>query len=130
MATRLWPVLHPPSLPTTPPAPAARPQVEALATSVGCEVSVLTAVSRDEMAVVLSATAPGVDREEGLAYRIPMVPPIGDTYVFDQDDETRERWLAKLRHADDDVRQVHRDRLDFVRRHGYLVSFLPMSGAG
>lgn len=112
-------------LPTIHAAHAARPQVEALATSLGCEVSVLTAVSRDEMAVVLSATAPGVDREEGLAYRIPMVPPIGDTYVFDQDDETRERWLAKLRHADDDVRQVHRDRLDFVRRHGYLVSFLP-----
>ncbi|MFE0749250.1 flavin reductase family protein [Gordonia sp. NPDC058843] len=112
-------------LPTIHAAHAARPQVEALATSVRCEVSVLTAVSRDEMAVVLSATAPGIDREEGLAYRIPMVPPIGDTYVFDQDDETRERWLAKLRNADDDVRQVHRDRLDFVRQHGYLVSFLP-----
>ncbi|MET4164934.1 MULTISPECIES: flavin reductase family protein [Gordonia] len=116
-------------LPTIHAAHAARPQVEALATSVRCEVSVLTAVSRDEMAVVLSATAPGVDRGEGLAYRIPMVPPIGDTYVFDQDDETRERWLAKLRDADDDVRQLHRDRLDFVRQHGYLVSFLPEEGS-
>jgi len=116
-------------LPTIHAAHAARPQVEALAASVGCEVSVLTAVSRDEMAVVLSATAPGVDREEGLAYRIPMVPPIGDTYVFDQDDEIRERWLAKLRNADDDVRQLHRDRLEFVRQHGYLVSFLPEEGS-
>ncbi|WP_439032421.1 flavin reductase family protein [Gordonia terrae] len=115
-------------LPTIHAAHTARPQVEALAAALRGEVSVLTAVSRDEMAVVLSATGPGVDREEGLAYRIPMVPPIGDTYVFDQDEDTQTRWLAKLRDADDDVREMHRARLDFVRRHGYLVSFLPDDG--
>ena len=80
------------------------------------------------MAVVLSATAAGVDRADGLAHRIPMVPPIGDTYVFDQDLQTQERWLSKLRDADDETRAMHRQRLEFVRAHGYLVSFLPPEG--
>ncbi|MBR7551957.1 flavin reductase, partial [Mycobacterium tuberculosis] len=53
----------------------ARPQVEALATRIGCEVSVLTAVSCDEMAMALSATGEDIDREHGLARRVPMVPP-------------------------------------------------------
>ena len=55
----------------------ARADVEALAARIGCAVSVFTAVSADEMAAVLSATAPGVDREGNLAQRIPIVPPIG-----------------------------------------------------
>jgi flavin reductase (DIM6/NTAB) family NADH-FMN oxidoreductase RutF len=115
-------------LPAIHAAHAARPQIEELASSLGCEVSVFTAVSRDEMAVVLSATAAGVDRADGLAHRIPMVPPIGDTYVFDQDPPTQERWLGKLRDADDEIREMHRQRLEFVRAHGYLVSFLPPEG--
>ncbi|AZG46651.1 flavin reductase family protein [Gordonia insulae] len=115
-------------LPAIHAAHAARPQVAALASSIGCEVSVFTAVSSDEMATVLSATAPGVDREEGLAHRIPMVPPIGDSYVFDQDHDAQERWIAKLRGADDTVKEMHRARLAFVRDNGYLISFLPAEG--
>ncbi|MBD0860703.1 flavin reductase family protein [Gordonia sp. zg691] len=112
-------------LPAIHAAHSARPQVEELAAALCCEVSVLTAVSCDEMAVVLSATGPGVDRAEGLADRIPMVPPIGDSYVFAQDAAVQERWLGRLDDADDSVRQLHRERLEFVREHGYLISFLP-----
>ncbi|MCR5978032.1 flavin reductase [Gordonia jinghuaiqii] len=112
-------------LPAIHAAHSARPQVEELAAALCCEVSVLTAVSCDEMAVVLSATGPGVDRAEGLADRIPMVPPIGDSFVFAQDAAVQERWLGRLADADDSVRQLHRERLEFVREHGYLISFLP-----
>lgn len=106
-----------------------RAEVEALAARIGCEVSLFTAVSAEEMAAVLSATGPGVDRGESLAQRIPMVPPIGDTYLFDQPASEQDRWIAKLRNCEDADRAVHRDRLDFVRRHGYLASFLPAEGA-
>lgn len=106
----------------------ARPQVEALATSIGCEVSVLTAVSCDEMAVALSATGEDIDREHGLARRVPMVPPIGDSYVFDQSTDIQESWIGKLRNADDTVKQIHRERLAFMRRHGFAMSFLPPEG--
>ncbi|CAM3109214.1 flavin reductase (DIM6/NTAB) family NADH-FMN oxidoreductase RutF [Williamsia muralis] len=107
----------------------ARAEVEALANSIGCEVSVFTAVSCDEMATVLSATGVGVDREEGLAHRVPMVPPIGDSYVFSRPIEEQERWVDKLREASADVKDMHRMRLEFVREHGYLLSFLPVEGS-
>lgn len=107
----------------------ARAEVEALANSIGCEVSVFTAVSCDEMATVLSATGIGVDREEGLAHRVPMVPPIGDSYVFSRPIEEQERWVDKLREASAEVKDMHRMRLEFVREHGYLLSFLPVEGS-
>lgn len=106
----------------------ARPQVEALATRIGCEVSVLTAVSCDEMAMALSATGEDIDREHGLARRVPMVPPIGDSYVFDQSTDIQESWIGKLRNADDTVKQIHRERLTFMRCHGFAMSFLPPEG--
>lgn len=106
----------------------ARSQVESLATAIGCEVSVFTAVSCDEMAIVLSATAPGIDRESGLALRVPMVPPIGDTYVFSRPLQEQERWIARLRDASGEVKELHRERLEFVREHGYLIAMLPPQG--
>jgi flavin reductase (DIM6/NTAB) family NADH-FMN oxidoreductase RutF len=106
----------------------ARADVEALASRIGCEVAVFTAVSTDEMAAVLSAAAAGINREEGLAQRIPLVPPIGDTYLFDRSADEKERWIAKLRDSDNEEKAIHRERLDFVRRHGYLASFLPAEG--
>ena len=115
-------------LPAIHAAHAARAEVDALAAEIGCEVSVLTAVSADEMATVLSATAPGVDRDAALAQRIPIVPPIGDSYVFALPEADQNRWIDKLKGADKGT-QVHRDRLDFIREHGYGISFLPAAGS-
>ncbi|MFY2791647.1 flavin reductase family protein [Rhodococcus sp. MALMAid1271] len=115
-------------LPAIHAAHAARSQVEALAAAIGCEVSVLTAVSADEMATVLSATAPGVDRDAALAQRIPIVPPIGDSYVFALPEAEQDRWIDKLKGEDSGTR-VHRARLDFIREHGYGISFLPAAGS-
>jgi hypothetical protein len=80
------------------------------------------------MARVLWATPPGVDSELGLSQRMPMVPPIGDTYIFAQDAAQQARWMAKLRDVSDDVRSIHLQRLQFVRERGYLLSFLPPQG--
>jgi flavin reductase (DIM6/NTAB) family NADH-FMN oxidoreductase RutF len=115
-------------LPAIQEAESARPAVEALAKDLGCEVTLFTAVSPDEMATVLSATAPDINREGGLGRRVPIVPPIGDTYVFDLPAEEQERWLAKARGSEESEKQVWRDRLEFVRKHGYVLSFLPTGG--
>jgi flavin reductase (DIM6/NTAB) family NADH-FMN oxidoreductase RutF len=105
-----------------------RSEVEAMAAAIGCDAAVFTAVSNDEMATVLSVTAPGTDRDGSLANRIPMVPPIGDSFVFAQSDQEQDRWIGKLRGATDDVVEIHRERLRFVRDNGYLCSFLPSEG--
>lgn len=107
----------------------ARSTVERLARQVGCEVSLLTAVSRDELATVLSAVGPGVQRGQGMAHRIPLTPPIGDTFVFAQPESEQERWIRKARDLDEAAVQMYRERLDFVRDNGFLLSFLPEEGS-
>jgi flavin reductase (DIM6/NTAB) family NADH-FMN oxidoreductase RutF len=106
----------------------ARAGVEELAAQIGCEVSVLTAIGADEMTVVLSATAPGLNREHSLAQRVPLVPPIGDTFMFDQPLEVQDRWIATLRDCDDEQAAVFRRRLEFLRENGYVAAFLPADG--
>ncbi|MEE2057289.1 flavin reductase family protein [Rhodococcus artemisiae] len=106
----------------------ARPDVEALARAVGCEVILYTAISRDEMATVLSAVGPAIDRENGLARRIPIVPPIGDSVVFDRADDEQEQWLAKAHGVDESVKGHYRQRIMFLRTHGYVLSLLPQEG--
>lgn len=105
-----------------------RPEIEALAHAIGCEVALYTAISRDEMAMVLSAYGPGVERKNGLARRIPIVPPIGDSIVFDLPEDEQERWLSKATGIDDHTRAVYRQRIDFIRTHGYVLSLLPEEG--
>ncbi len=106
----------------------ARPHVEALAQHIGCEVILYTAISRDEMATVLSAVGPGVERENGLARRIPIVPPIGDSIVFDLSGDEQEQWLANARGVDESVKEHYRQRITFLRTHGYVLSLLPQEG--
>ncbi|MFV0457545.1 MAG: flavin reductase [Actinomycetales bacterium] len=102
----------------------ARPELERLAAEIGCEVCLLTAVNRDELASVASAVAPGLNPAEGLGSRIPMVPPIGDTYMFAQPVQIQENWLAKARDAGEDRLSAYRERLVRVREDGYAVSYL------
>ncbi|WP_455901770.1 flavin reductase [Rhodococcus gordoniae] len=109
-------------------AEALRPEIEALAHSIGCEVALYTAIGRDEMVRVLSAFGPGVEQENGLARRIPIVPPIGDSIVFDLPENEQERWLSRAIGIDEDTKEVYQQRLGFVRTHGYALSLLPPEG--
>lgn len=104
-------------------------QLKDLAHSIGCEVSVFAAISDDELATVFSALSADATREGGLASRFPMVPPIGDSYMFDKPAELQERWMNKLRNVSDEVHERHRKRLDFIREHGYLLALLPEAGS-
>ncbi|WP_431813971.1 flavin reductase family protein [Kocuria sp. cx-455] len=103
--------------------------IEGLARGIGCEVSLFTAISRDEFAQVLSAVAPGIDRTLSLGHRLPIVPPIGDTYVFAKSITEQERWISKARGATEEDKQIFRERLEFVRDNGHLLSFLPDEGS-
>lgn len=107
----------------------ARSVVEALAEEHQCEVTLLTAVSRDELATVISAVGPGAQRGQSMGHRTPLVPPIGDTYIFAQPPEEQERWIRKAKGVDEAGQQIYRDRLDFVRERGFLLSFLPDEGS-
>lgn len=100
-----------------------------LAHSIGCEVSVFAAISDDELATVFSALSADATLEGGLASRFPMVPPIGDSYMFDKSEELQRRWMHKLKNASEEIHERHRKRLDFIQKHGYLLALLPENGS-
>lgn len=117
------------SLPAIHAAHSADSDLEKLAESIGCEVIVYAALSEDEFATVYSALGPGVSPEHRFASRVPIVPPIGDTYLFDKPQEVRDRWLAKLGDPPDEVRRNHCRRLEMLNDKGYVISHLPEEGS-
>lgn len=103
-----------------------RATLEHVSKEVGCEVSILKAENRDEMATLISAYGPGISEASGMGNRLPIIPPIGDTYMFAHSADA-DHWLAKSNHADHGVLELYRGRLEYLRDNGYLLSFLPES---
>lgn len=116
-------------LPSIHAAHSAHEELEKLADEIGCEVTVAAAVSQDELATIYSTVGDNATKEAGLADRLPLVPPIGDSVVFAQPEEFQERWLGKIRDASDDFLDMLRGRLEYLRAHGYVVAFLPETGS-
>jgi flavin reductase (DIM6/NTAB) family NADH-FMN oxidoreductase RutF/DNA-binding IclR family transcriptional regulator len=106
-------------------AAAVRPELEALASSLNAECCLITRANRDELVAVASATAAGLKAAEGLGERMPFVPPLGDSLIFDAPEDERAYWLDKASHASEEQQQIYRDRLAHITEHGYLLSFLP-----
>lgn len=104
-------------------------ELERLADEVGCEVVVYVATSEDEFVTVFAARGPGVSEEDGFSSRLPIVPPIGDTYMYDKPEEVRERWLTKLKDPSEEVRALHEKRLEAVKESGYLLAYFPEEGS-
>lgn len=103
----------------------ARDLLEDLADELRGECQLLAAINPDELVAITTAWAPGVNADESLGARIPMVPPIGDTFISGGDEAETERWLAKVHDLEDSERAIFTERLERCRRDGYLVSFLP-----
>lgn len=106
---------------------AIRPNMDELAARVDGQASLLTIVGRDELAQMVSSVGPGVRRDGVMSARLPMAPPVGDSIVFSWSEQEQERWLAKARTAGEDAKHLYRQRLEYVREHGYLLSYLPSS---
>lgn len=102
----------------------ARDDIDRLANDIGCEVSLLTAVNKDELAAVASAVGHGVLTADSLGLRMPMIPPIGDTFMATGGKEYADYWLSKAKSVSDEQREIFRERLDRCREQGYLISFL------
>lgn len=101
-----------------------RPELETLAASLNAECCLITQANRDELVTVASAAATGLATSEGLGERIPFVPPLGDSLVFNAPKGEQAYWLEKGARSEEE-QQVYRDRLNHVTEHGYGMSFLP-----
>lgn len=101
---------------------ASRSELEALATALRCECTLLKVVNREELAAVAMATSPGKSPESGLGGRLPIIPPIADAWVATQPEDEQEYWLSKATGADEERRDIYRRRLAFCRENGYVYS--------
>lgn len=102
----------------------ARGLLGSLASTHGCEATLLTVVDKCELAAIATAVGDGVSPGNGLGARVPIVPPIADVWVAELPEADQAEWLAK---GDGDPRtqETFRERLAFARDHGFLMSFLP-----
>jgi len=109
----------------------ARPQIERLARQVGCEAAVLVAVGEEDLMTTASAYGDGVEMREPIGQRIPLIPPIGETYVAWSGDAVVERWLARAADQSEDALSNHRKRLAAVRDQGWAMARVgPEGGVG
>lgn len=102
----------------------ARGLLASLATRHRCEATLLTVVDHVELAAIATAVGEGINPGNGLGTRVPIIPPIADVWVAELSEQAQEEWLDKGL-GDEEARATFRERLEFAREHGYLMSFLP-----
>lgn len=109
----------------------ARPQIERLARDLRCEAAVLVAVGEEDLMTTASAYGGDAEMREPIGQRIPLIPPIGETYVAAAGEAVIQGWLDRAADQSDDAVAAHRERLESVRQHGWAMARLdPQDGTG
>jgi DNA-binding IclR family transcriptional regulator len=107
----------------------ARPQIERLARQLRCEAAVLVAVGDEDLMTTASAYGGDAEMREPIGQRIPLIPPIGETYVAWAGDTVVERWLARAADQSEEALGKHRQRLASVRAQGWAMARIGTEGA-
>ncbi|MCK8674946.1 flavin reductase [Rhodococcus sp. HM1] len=100
----------------------ARPVLERLATALDAECSTVITIGDAAMAVVGSATGPGVANTRRLGLRMPLVPPVGDVFAAFNDPAFAEAWIDRRTDRSEGAARGLRARLDMVRQQGWSAS--------
>jgi flavin reductase (DIM6/NTAB) family NADH-FMN oxidoreductase RutF len=106
----------------------ARPQIERLAHQFRCEAAVLVAVGDEDLMITASAYGGCSEMREPIGQRIPLIPPIGETYVAWAGDAVIERWLARAADQSEEALSKHRQRLASVREKGWAMARVGREG--
>jgi flavin reductase (DIM6/NTAB) family NADH-FMN oxidoreductase RutF len=101
-----------------------RDSIEALAIRNGVDCSVMARV-RDEIVFVLTANHSQAPNPATAGSRVPMIPPLGASFLVDSSEQEVEAWLATVPNANSAVHDRHREQLEKVRQRGYSVSLMP-----
>ncbi|CUR56126.1 Flavin reductase domain protein FMN-binding protein [metagenome] len=100
----------------------AQPQIERLARQFRCEASVLVAVGDEDLMTTASAYGGGTQMREPIGQRIPLIPPIGETYVAWAGEAVIEHWLARAADQSELALSKHQRRLASLRAQGWAMA--------
>lgn len=100
-----------------------RAELEELATATGGECTLFKTIHDRELVAVATAGGTGRSGHPNLGRRLPLVPPIGDTWASSVDSERQEVWLQRASGAQEELVEAYRARLAFCRDNGYLITF-------
>lgn len=100
-----------------------RDELEDLAAEVGGEATLFKTLHDSEMVALATAGGHALAWQPGLGHRLPIIPPIGDTWASSVDDERQQDWLRRAVGADEELLEVYRARLAYCRENGYLLTF-------
>lgn len=106
----------------------ARPQIERLARQLECEAAVLVAVGDEDLMTTAAAYGGDAEMRAPIGQRIPLVPPIGETYVAWAGDAVIETWLARAADQSEAALSKHRQRLMSVRAQGWAMARVDRDG--
>lgn len=106
----------------------ARPQIEQLARRFRCEAAVLVAVGDEDLMTTASAYGGDAEMREPIGQRIPLIPPIGETFVAWAGADVIEGWLARAADQSGEALGKHRQRLASVRAHGWAMARIDRQG--
>jgi flavin reductase (DIM6/NTAB) family NADH-FMN oxidoreductase RutF len=101
-----------------------RDDMEALATELNVECSIVAAVGGDVLYVAVENRSPHWRLRSRLGFRVPCAPPLGPLFVGHPGAPTDREWLNRLGRADQDTIDGSLAQLERVRSRGWSISLL------
>ena len=101
-----------------------RAEMEAIATELGAECSIVAASGKDVLYVAVENRSPYWNLRSRLGFRVPCAPPFGTLFVGNPGSPDDDEWLGRLGRADADTIEQARTQLERVRRRGWSISLL------
>jgi flavin reductase (DIM6/NTAB) family NADH-FMN oxidoreductase RutF len=101
-----------------------RDDMEALATELNVECSIVAAVGGDVLYVAVENRSPHWRLRSRLGFRVPCAPPLGPLFVGHPGAPTDREWLNRLGRADQDTIDSSLAQLERVRSRGWSIALL------
>jgi flavin reductase (DIM6/NTAB) family NADH-FMN oxidoreductase RutF len=101
-----------------------RGEMEAVATELGAECSIVAASGGDVLYVAVENRSPHWRLRSRLGFRVPCAPPFGALFVDQPGSPSEAAWLGRLGRADAETVERSRAQLERVRQRGWSLSLL------
>jgi flavin reductase (DIM6/NTAB) family NADH-FMN oxidoreductase RutF len=99
-----------------------RDEMQAVATELNAECSIIAAVGGDVVYVAVENCSPHWRLRSRLGFRVPCAPPLGTLFVGNPGAPTDSEWLKRLGRPDQETIDSSLAQLERVRRRGWSIS--------